>query len=348
MSRYQVTLTPLDWFFFGGEQTFDNGDGQSFIAFSNRMPQQTSILGMVRYQLLKQNHLLLTGEKEIDDHRKPQIAMLVGENSFDIEATAMQSFGKIKRLSPVFVLKGTKQLYPRPLTHGIDIGFKKEDVWMSGKRCDQILCAPSFVEKDYYNYCQLIDKDNKPYDIEGDEGVFSTSMQIGITKADNNDKNEDGFFKQETVRFRNTDTSFAFFLELEDDITLKDDIVFVGAQRSCFQMKVTSPSIETFIPEHPRGSILLLSPAFIRDREGLDNNCIQCWSGTTHFRNLRQSSGGNLHSGFVKYKRQTSLCTFLSAGSIIFYRDEKQRQEIENKLNIQNLQMIGYNHFSVK
>lgn len=347
MSKYKITLTPLDWFFFGGEQTFDNGERQSFIARSNRMPQQTTLLGMVRYQLLKWNNLLLCGDKEKDESKLDQTKVWVGENSFNIESTEPQSFGKIKKISPVFIQKGNHKLMPMPLTNGINVRFVKGDVWMNGVKRDKTIDAV-FDEKNYSNYVKFIDDEQKPWDYIGDHGIFSSTMQIGITKADSGDENEKGFFKQETLRFKDVDTSYAFFLELEDGTEFKDDIVFIGAQQSCFKMEVKPYEEGLFIPDHPEGSILLLSPTYISNRETLDDNCLQCWSGTITFRNLQQRSNGKLQSGVISYHRQSSMNSFLTAGSIIFYENETQLNNLKGILDNLNLKNIGYNIYDVK
>ena len=177
---------------------------------------------------------------------------------------------------------------------------------------------------------------------------FLFKQKIGITKADNGDVNEKGLFKQEEIRFKDNDTSYAFYLDLEDGTELKNDIVFIGAQRSCFKMEV-KPSDETlFIPDHAESSILLLSPSFINDYEKFNNYCLQHWSGTTCFRNLKQNKKGKLQSGIISYQRHTSLCTFLTAGSVIFYKDNEQLKELTRILDNKNLQNIGYNKYSIK
>ena len=348
MSRYKVTLTPLDWFFFGGEQTFDNGVTQSFIARSMRFPQQTTLLGMVRYQLLKQNNLLLIGNEDYDKTIASKMETLIGKDSFDIEAQDIQSFGKIKSISPVFIQIGGHQLVPMPLTYGLNISFDKGEVWLSGIKKETIIKAPSFQEKEYDNYCKMIDETGKPWDIDGKDGIFTSSMQIGITKADEGDENEKGFYKQETLRFKSGDASFAFYLELEDDTKLDCGFVFIGAQRSCFKMEVEESDEKLFVPDHPVGSILLLSPTYIGDRALLDSNCLQHWSGTTSFRNLQQKIGGKLKSGAIHYHRHSSQCTFLTAGSVIFYQDSKQLDKVKGLLDSNNLINIGYNSYSVK
>jgi hypothetical protein len=136
-------------------------------------------------------------------------------------------------------------------------------------------------------------------------------------------------------------------LELEDGIKLDEDIVFIGAEQSCFKMEINDCDC-CFVPNHPAGSILLLSPTYINSRIELDEHSIMYWCGTTGFRNLRQSEGGKLKSGIISYHRHSSLCTFLTAGSVIFYGDDKQKNNLEKMLKKQNLQNIGYNHYSIK
>lgn len=40
--HYLITLTPMDWFFFGGERTLDDGKSADYISYSNKFPQQSA------------------------------------------------------------------------------------------------------------------------------------------------------------------------------------------------------------------------------------------------------------------------------------------------------------------
>ena len=57
--RYLVKLTPTGKFFFGGDMRFGtdgkDGDFSSYIIESSMLPQQTSLLGMMRFLLLSNN-----------------------------------------------------------------------------------------------------------------------------------------------------------------------------------------------------------------------------------------------------------------------------------------------------
>ena len=63
---YFVKLTPTGKFFFGGDMRFgiDGKDGEfsSYIIESSVMPQQTSLLGMMRFLLLSNNNDLFDSE----------------------------------------------------------------------------------------------------------------------------------------------------------------------------------------------------------------------------------------------------------------------------------------------
>ena len=89
---YRICLTPLDTFFFGGEQTFGQDDESNYYAVSNKYPQQTALLGMLRQELLFQNG------KDFS---------LIGDKSFSIDGSSTD-FGIIKKLSPIFICRTGK------------------------------------------------------------------------------------------------------------------------------------------------------------------------------------------------------------------------------------------------
>ena len=114
MSKYLVTLKPLSSFFFGGERTFEflntDFEKQKFnIIKSNMFPQQTSILGMLRKEILIKNKLIKSDLKKYEPEEKAQISKLIGYGSFSINKH--NDFKIIKKISPVFIGKVTKSNY---------------------------------------------------------------------------------------------------------------------------------------------------------------------------------------------------------------------------------------------
>lgn len=346
MNRYKITLQPIDWFFFGGEQTFDNGVSQSFIARSNRIPQQTTLLGMVRYQLLKKAELL-----PITVDNAAAVKALIGPSSFNIDKTT-NSFGSIRSLSPVFIEKGKRRLVPVPLNYGYTCAFdSKTRIWLSGKEDNGIINATSkdgknYDDKDYWkknNYGLLIDQGGNT--LEADS-LYLAKMQIGITKGAERDDNKKGFFKQETLRFKDRDTRFAFYLELEGDNLIDNDFVFIGAQRSCFKMEVSTSDEQPVVPSHESNTILLLSPTFVDDADALNRLTRFHWSYGISFRNLVVADHGNLKSGSIAYNRHNNVITMLAPGSVLFC-NEDDKEELKTLLTKPHLQTIGYNTFDI-
>ena len=373
MKIYKVTLEPLDWFFFGGESTFDNSVKQSYIAHSNLFPQQTALLGMLRYQLLKQNNLLYSPGSTPN---KENVNVLIGSESFMIDKKE-QIFGKIKGLSPIYVEKEFYEIkkkggnqekvkvvlsyFPAPLTDRYNLSFdEKVRVCLNGKEKNSLINDnESFDAKQYNNYLIYHDKNGHRlwcFDI------FTTKMQIGITKNTDKaggDEIEKGrFFKHEMVRFNNDKENkitfrFAFYTALEE--ALKDDFVYLGAERSCFKMCVQEQANaeslqQELLQVHPsakkEGRIELLSPTFVEDMSQLNELCKFHWSFLTPFRNITQvkDGQGKLHSGDVVYNRGGVCYNMLCAGSVLFF-DDTNRQKIEELLNNVHLQNIGYNYY---
>ena len=87
MTDFHIALTPIDKFYFGGDMTFPVGNDKndafntkfsSYIIESTYFPQQTSLLGMLRYLLLSNSRYFSNG-RIID---KEGAAGLIGEQSF--------------------------------------------------------------------------------------------------------------------------------------------------------------------------------------------------------------------------------------------------------------------------
>lgn len=380
MHFYKITLTPVGSFFFGGEQTFDNGSSQSYLAHSNRYPQQTTLLGMIRYQLLKYHNLL-----PLSAENKDTAAKIIGKNSFCMSVNKKQSFGHIKAISPVFIQNNNNEpLLPTPFTHGMEITFNGQDaqrLYLNGQIKNAIPECLAFDSKVYSTTGTLIASNQETKDLVKYSDIFLSTSQIGITKADNLDDDKKGFYKQVSFRFKESGTCFAFYLALDEDLdqgdkkeNKMDEFVFIGAQRSCFKMSVEKLPNDTpfsdktglplpFVPEHPQGSVLIVSPTYVTDINKLNKCCRFHWSLSMPFRNFIQDDKGTLKSGSISYRRHSALCTFLAPGSVLFYEQDKKdtllsllkkdftmlnrKDALLSLLKNDNLHAIGYNYFHV-
>ena len=111
MSNYLITLTPVDKFFFGGDMTFNvHGDADhnekfgTYIIRSAMFPQQTSLLGMLRFLLLRSDKSLFDGQSIIPG-TSAKVTDLIGPSSFTVKAGGKNDscFGKILKLHRCFV-----------------------------------------------------------------------------------------------------------------------------------------------------------------------------------------------------------------------------------------------------
>lgn len=162
--HYLITLTPMDWFFFGGERTLDDGKSADYISHSNKFPQQSALLGMIRYQLLKQHNLLsqfpYTENKPTE---KEIMKTLIGEQSFRMTERKAKSLGLgvIKQISPLMLIEckddtSSRSIYfPLPLDDGYKVSFNEtsneDKVFYNGIECPIPNVYPASEEQDSGN-----------------------------------------------------------------------------------------------------------------------------------------------------------------------------------------------------
>ena len=108
-----VRLIPYGKYFFGGESYADSTDRAFYFQRSRMLPQQTSLLGLVRHQLLLQNDKIHfnKGADQLKDVQTAQTALMIGTQSFDPEDSSVNIYGIINQLSPVFLSKGKSEMY---------------------------------------------------------------------------------------------------------------------------------------------------------------------------------------------------------------------------------------------
>lgn len=347
-NKYFITLTPLDWFFFGGEKTLGSGDKADYLARSNKLPQQTAVLGMLRYQLLKQKGWLKDASG-VSKAKPDEIKDLIGVGSFSMQKQNV-NFGKINKISPIVLYK--EELFiPMPLDKGQNVSFEDAKVSLNDVKKSKLIKCDGFDHKRYKNYDKWISKQLEKVSSE----IFESKMQIGITK----NGGDDAFYKQGVLRLKDG-FKFAFYAEIDED--LKSDIVFLGAQQSCFKMDVVpmNEDVDSMFKKNCPSvvdnnknveRIVLLSNAYVEKMSDLHELCLFHWSNSTPFRNMEEAISedekqqkGLLHSGAVKYKKQAVKYNYFTAGSVLYF-EKKNREKIEQLLNLNYLQTIGYNYF---
>jgi CRISPR-associated protein Cmr3 len=259
----KITLTPLGPFFFGGEVVLGTSGAQderrrSYLVHSNIFPQQTSLLGMLREQLLRQNNLLAPWNTE---EEKELALELIGNTGFGVELdpdsfTATKksnSFGFIKELSPVILEDSNGQLFqPFPL----DEGKGKDDKNLKWSQKEGPMLLQNLDPK---KGLELHFADEKGKTLMTSD-LFMSQPQVGITVTNRRNWREDranddeAFFRQTFYKNANSELtkesdggsreySFTFWVRLNPGLgkkfrMLSDSIVTMGGERSTFDMKV--------------------------------------------------------------------------------------------------------------
>ena len=265
---YKITFTPCEPYFFGNEKSFLY-PGQSvrglyansYFIKGEEMPSQSALLGALRYIFLvhKKADYNYTMDELSDNNA------VVGNKSFDIDSPEMQSFGIIKKCSPVFIHKadGTK-IIPTPFDHRVKrddtsegkgkksrvynttyapFSEYKDDIeTLDGKK----LYADDFEVKDGLadSYVAL-PHENSPGSIYSSSDVFTSDTRIGINRGVKND----GFFKKEYKMLKDG-FSFAVYAVLDIDAyacvardkaidITKPQTVFLGQGKSAFSVEFT-------------------------------------------------------------------------------------------------------------
>lgn len=245
---YKLTLRPLDYYFFGTNKKYQRKLDEKKEHFrtnysidSYKWPQQTSILGMLRKQvLIWNNEFNLNGKYE----NESKIQSLIGKEGFKLEKVNEElDYGVIKKISPVFLEK-EGVIYtegPFDIQLGEPIKINEElsksilRLSLNGKIKDNYLIENYDPKSSFENSYVSLSKSSRNLKNEDDFFEFSSMLQVKIE----NDKESEIFRKQ---RYKlKEDVKFVFYAEIEESLIiadLKKDIVFIGGEKSAFELEV--------------------------------------------------------------------------------------------------------------
>lgn len=252
---YKISLTPLEYYYLGSEQNFRR-DKSLYFAESEQVPSQTTVLGMLRYYMLKCARDS-SGENLLgfDDAKKAERDQLIGSRSFDFSSSQPQVFGKLKCLTGVQIVNQDGHvLLKRPYNLVCD---DNGPVRTEAGSLKTYLLDKDSGDKPYFvdfsaknnsrgqGYLEMI-PGQKEVVLKDEDALFSRTIRTRVNKKkrlETGGKNDDAFFKVEMYRLR-PGYHFQFFAELEENVELdRSDIVFLGGYKSAFRLSV-SPSAE--------------------------------------------------------------------------------------------------------
>jgi len=257
-----IELTPLADFFFGSEATFGQGDNRHYYVRSKLWPQQTTLLGMLRYELLKSEPKAFDVAKdEIIDQDKA--TALVGPQGFN--GAMDTAFGLIEGISPVFLLNPEGVPYflrsRAFLEHsektwlGKKAGFKANNLLAKANEPAQV--DGYQLNRRYQN--KKGETIEEPYDgkvyfeefLMSQNGKFVPLKEVfikihktGNRKEYNGASDDSGFFKQDLYQLK-SGWRFAFLVELTKDFPTDfgtERKVQIGAERRLFRLSAHVPT----------------------------------------------------------------------------------------------------------
>lgn len=263
IKNYRVDIKPLEPYTLGTEQgsKFKNTKSygkESYIIASQTIPDQTTILGTLRYIALVKAGMLKTDFKYTQDEQE-KMARLIGTESFSFDKTK-QTFGVIDSVSCLFLRDDEGSVWIRnPLCNR-----EKKTGFNSYVMSQPIVTSRGMIALPVGKYDANKKKMIGGYDAKKGSGggfirlkdkkiiqeyelfektliVGNRTMQQKTEDADNvnNKKNIDGFFKREVVAFTDKckDYAFSLYVRAEEETFPKKTIAFMGRKKSTFSFE---------------------------------------------------------------------------------------------------------------
>ncbi|PID93469.1 MAG: type III-B CRISPR module-associated protein Cmr3 [Bacteroidetes bacterium] len=352
MTQYLIKIRPLDKFFFGTGKEFGTHN-QNYFVESGYLPQQTTLLGMLRYELLKKADKSIFENNTIQHSEKANA--LIGNKSFTYNKD--NDFGKIDAISSLFLMKGDEKLFPQ----------SKEYI-KSGEKEYQYL---KFSFHHDLPYIKGYDPKIGIADVWSDRNgnifsygdIFIKHQQTGIKKPDFKAKEkvqEKAFYVQTFYKMKK-DFCFAFYASFNDEVDLGNSIVILGGERQLFEMKVEIQNDDRIFLFNSSSvdKAILLSDAYIE--EELGNICDFAITDIVNFRCLRAEMGKTKkyysikqdNENQEKYKEnnlhKSEELQLYTKGSVFYFKTKEKQEAFEKAIKSEHrFQKIGYNSYKIQ
>jgi CRISPR-associated protein Cmr3 len=327
MCNYLITLRPIDPYFFGGQTTFGDGRNANYLVKSEKLPQQTTLIGMLRKEILIQSNLFQVDNK-YSYEIKSAIKEKIGPSPFSIDGE--NDFGVLKAVSPIFITDGINHYIPVPLDLGIEYS-KHSGVYGASDIAQDRQFFPflsPYSAKTGLARGFLSDQGTGPF---LDEQIFHAVEKVGIKKGEYGETQEKAYYKQTSYLLLG---NFRMAAIIDCEYSLGNALVEMGGERSTFQMMVEETNkgfLDIFDKIRSRNNRLLLYSDSFAPPDIYD----ECDFAITEIVNLRY------FNNMLKGHDKSSLFSLFKRGSVFFGDPEK----IENKLNKPGLRKMGFNIF---
>lgn len=372
MPTYLVKLTPIDKFFFGQKNTFEE-DNVNYFVRSSHFPQQTALLGLLRYQLLRH------ADKDVFDNNKitnsEAAKKLIGEKSFSPAEPSVNGFGLIESLSPVFLMdKETEAVF---LPAGLRYQENKEGRFepLHLKLEDKLALLDGYEAKK--GLCSRWISSQVENDTFAEDDFFKEDMRVGIRKNYDGGTDDKAFFCETYYHFNNYvgenvskkvhDYCFAFRFQAKEEVRFVGKlIVHLGGERQPFLMEVTPEKNTDLLPlenfsfakDRSLYMVLLLSDACISSEtadkavfaitEVKDFACLLTNTDKDRrFYNRSNERVGGHENVKTKDVHLTYEWELYTAGSLFYFRDRSEADEFCQIVTSSHFHTIGYNYTTI-
>lgn len=362
MYTYLVKLTPMDKFFFGQKNTFEE-DNVNYFVRSSHFPQQTALLGLLRYQLL-----LNSGSDIFSDNKivkATEAAKLIGKQSFSPFSKG-EGFGVIKGLSPVFLIDSEESYFPagkRYQKKGKDKPYEILSLFCESKH-------PFF--KDYSSKAEHPNMwINSKGELLDEDTFFVEDSRVGIRKNYEGNTDDNSFFYETFYRFNNENGKrnlcFAFYceleLELETEKKFSNRIVHLGGERQPFSMKVikvdpaegytSKTEVIKYEKDENYYTVMLLSDAYIESEivdeayfavtEITEFACLLTTTEhTKRFYNRNKvRKPSHTTDDNISVSKEIEL---YARGSLFYFENKDAAEDFKREVESSHFRTIGYNH----
>lgn len=377
--KYLVTMEPVGPFFFGEDAISEFGNSSPYFQRSRHYPQQTAILGLLRYLLLVNNDKLNIPGFSSD----PAVADLIGPTGFP----SKEGYGLIKNISSVYILheeaSSVDALFMAPHYHEMTYTtFVGKTGYGSKKVVDTIAELKGYDAKKPVKTYLLgkqgvvpLDFDEKEgkgifrhYEVSGNQKralVYAQGGKADILNSDAKKKaRQDGYYKQKVSCFAKPGYKFACYAQISDD-SLQDRTFTVpfGGDRHPFIVKFQSAANPPFEPdfsalgytaaETAPCKLVLLSDTYVSEQV-LDYSDFGITNSIT-FRNIRSAANKTRYyakvntrgavDGALSFSGRQNL---LTAGSVLFIPDSSALENVRKLLDQSPFYTnIGFNSYKL-
>lgn len=319
----------------------------SYIIRSNKFPQQTSLLGMLRFLILRYSDKQVFANNKIQDPNKATDC--IGKQSFMFDKNHKRvSFGYIEEISNCFVMDGENAISVIAKGNEYDFTISKSSQGTANEFTFQI---PSS------NY------DAKEGFKDQFKNVFKEDWRIGIDKDYSGRTKNASLFKQVAYQFVKEDKDkdgnilathdykFALYASVDEkfDLTKCDgEIVSIGADSSQFVINVVSKEyVETGVTCKFSNVVVLSSPAYIEIKQ--DDSIAFAITETISFKFMQTTVNTSDYGRLGNQIKHSDRIDLYQRGSVFFFNSKDDAEKFGKKIDsYADFRQIGYNYYQVK